>query len=377
MKLWKRAYGALKDKNSILIVNLSIKKTQLNTQFEVAIIKATSHDESKLDYKNTKRIFAWLHASPAYLKLLLCALSVRLQKTRSWVVAVKGLMLVHGVLRCSNIPTVQKIGRLSFDMSNFKDSCRETGRFGGLNDFVQSYFAFLDERSAFLYMDHNKDRKGAESALMQQLVKLQQLQSLLDILLQIKPRLKAIDLGLVYEVMDCLIIEIFSFYNRICNGVSTVLSGVYAADKVEAAMALAVLQKASRQSEQLVLYLNFCRRNGVFNASQFPKIEQIPEKDILKLEQIVNGGDSENQAMVLERFEPKEKQEEEEPKWVFKTIITDKWEVFDEAQDSNGHGFPDFLGKQAVVQNPSPALLNHLPSNKQTQKYELPDLITF
>ena len=70
--------------------------------------------------------------------------------------------------------------------------------------------------------------------------------------------------------------------------------------------------------------------------------------------------------MVLERFEPKEKQEEEEPKWVLKTIITDKWEVFDEAQDNNGNGFPDFLGKQAVVQNPSPAPLNHLPSNKQT-----------
>ena len=38
----------------------------------------------------------------------------------------------------------------------------------------------------------------------------------------------------------------------------------------------------------------------------------------------------------------------------------------DEAQDSNRNGFPDFLGKQAVVQNPSPAPLNHLPSNKQT-----------
>ena len=81
--------------------------------------------------------------------------------------------------------------------------------------------------------------------------------------------------------------------------------------------------------------------------------------------------------MVVKRFEPEEKHEEEETKWVFKTIIIDKWKVFDEESKINGNGFPNFLGKQAVVQNPSPTPFNHLSSKTQTQKHKLPDLITF
>ncbi|RVX19494.1 putative clathrin assembly protein [Vitis vinifera] len=127
MKLWRRASGALKDKNSMLIASLSSRNAPWNPRFEVTIIKATSHDESKVDYENIKRVFAWLHASPAYLKPLLSALSTRLQKTCSWVVALKGLVLMHGVLRC-NIPAVQNIGRLPFDLSNFRDSYRKSGR---------------------------------------------------------------------------------------------------------------------------------------------------------------------------------------------------------------------------------------------------------
>lgn len=369
MRLWKRAYGALKDKNSILIANLSIKKTSWNSEFEVAIIKSTSHDESKLDYKNTRRVFAWLHASPDHLTLLLCSLSLRLQKTRCWVVAIKGLVLIHGALRCNTL-AVRKIGRLPFDLSDYKDSCRKSGGFLGLDDFVQSYFSFLDQRTAFLFLDRNGDEKGTESALVQELVKVRQWQTLLDMLLQIKPELSVIEKGLVYEVMDCLVIEIFSFYNRIRNGISRLLSGVSAARKVEAAMVLEVLQKACNQNEHLSRYMSFCRENGVGNASKFPKIEPYHVRHILEVEQIVNRG-TEDQAMVVKRLEP-EKKEEEEPKWVLKTIITDKWEVFDEDPLSSGKDFPGFLGNQTVVENPCPAPLNYLP-----YQYELPDLITF
>ena len=372
MKLWRRASGALKDKNSMLIASLSSRNAPWNPRFEVTIIKATSHDESKVDYENIKRVFAWLHASPAYLKPLLSSLSTRLQKTCSWVVALKGLVLMHGVLRC-NIPAVQNIGRLPFDLSNFRDSYRKSGRTWGLNTFVQSYFAFLDQTSAFLYMERKEESKETESALVQELVKLQQWQSLLGILLQIRPQAKEMDIALVYEAMNCVIIEIFSFYNRICNRVARVLTGIYAAEKVEAAMALEILQKASQQREQLALYLNFCRKIGVFNESKFPEVEQIPKKDIQKLERIVSGV-SENQATVVKTIEPKE--EQEEPKRVLKTIITETWEVFDEDPDSNGIGFSNIPGKTTVGQNPSAAPLK-FPPNTHGQKYDFPDLISF
>lgn len=377
----------MKDKNSVVIANFSRRNAPWNPGFEVAIIKATSHDETKLDYKNTKRVFAWLHASPAYLKLLLCALSIRLQKTRSWVVALKGLMLMHGVLRC-NISGVQRIGRLPFDLSYFGDGCRRSGRNSGLNSFVQSYFEFLDQRSAFLCMEQNEERKETDTTRTGELVKLQQQQTLLDILLQIKPQAMEIDAGLVYEAMDCVIIEIFSFYNGICSEVSRVLTRIHAAEKVEAAMALEILRKASKQSEKLVLYLEFCREIGIFNAAKFPEVEKIPKRDIQRLERIVSA--RENKTMLAKRIEPKEKQEErdgvlqtiitekEGAQWVLRTIITEKWEVFDEEQDFiNGIAFfSSTPWKTTVEQNPTTTPTKFLPTMHE-HKYEMPDLITF
>jgi hypothetical protein len=106
MKLWRRAAGALKDQNSILAVSLSGQTRYRNSDLEAAIVNATSHDESYVDYRSAQRVFAWIRASPVSLKPLIWALA-----SRSWVVAIKGLMLMHGVF-CCKTAAVRRIGRL-------------------------------------------------------------------------------------------------------------------------------------------------------------------------------------------------------------------------------------------------------------------------
>lgn len=75
------------------------------------------------------------------------------------------------------------------------------------------------------------------------------------------------------------------------------------------------------------------------------KLNRSQKRISKKLERIVSGV-SENQATVVKTTEPKE--EQEEPKRVLKTIITETWEVFDEDPDSNGIGFSNIPGKQLL-----------------------------
>ncbi|KAK8490093.1 hypothetical protein V6N13_005216 [Hibiscus sabdariffa] len=116
MGLWNRVSGVIKDKNSVVLANLSGKTSFRNPVLETAIINATSHDDCRFDKRNAQTVFSWIRSSPISLLPLDWALSRRMEKTRSWVVAIKGLMLMHGAFNCKD-PGVQNMGRLPFDLS--------------------------------------------------------------------------------------------------------------------------------------------------------------------------------------------------------------------------------------------------------------------
>ncbi|CAK9159345.1 unnamed protein product [Ilex paraguariensis] len=386
MRLWQRASGALKDQNSIFIAGLSRRTALRNPDIEAAVIRATSHNDSSIDYRNAQRIYTWVRMSPAFLKPIVWSISIRLEKTRSWVVALKGLMLMHGVFCCKE-PAVQMIGRLPFDLSNFKDGHSNPGKTWGLNVFVRAYYAFLDRKSTFLFLN-SQERKGRrrgseESTLMQDLVRLQKLQGLVDMLFQIKPQAHGMIGTLVLEAMDCVIIEIFDMYSIVCNGIARVLVRIYSAGKVEAAMALKVLQKATEQGEELSLYFEVCRDIGVINASECPKIEQIPEEDIRELEDIINGVSEKSD---MNRSVPQEEKaivlREDEQKYSkssLKTIVTDNWEVFDEdSMKINGESRSVAMEKSMVRENPfAVSLIPSAHHHVYAKSEDLPDLISF
>ncbi|KAK4280245.1 hypothetical protein QN277_011891 [Acacia crassicarpa] len=66
MRLWQRLAEALKDKNSMWATRLSRHTSVRNPDLEVAATKATSYD---------------VHTPPLYLKNLIWALAMRMQKT--------------------------------------------------------------------------------------------------------------------------------------------------------------------------------------------------------------------------------------------------------------------------------------------------------
>ncbi|MCL7036766.1 hypothetical protein MKW94_019839 [Papaver nudicaule] len=340
MKLLKKASAVLKDKNSILQAHLSRKTSYRNPDLETAIIKATSHDERKIDYKNAQRVFNWVRNSPTFIKPLIWSLSTRMEKTRSWVVALKGLMLMHGIF-CCKIPIVKKIGRLPFDFSNFHDCHSKSNRVWSLSAFVRAYFAFLDQKSAFECIQYSEEdhvvmmkkqhRPIREAPMVQVLEELQRSQQLLDMLIQIRP--DGINTyTLILEAMDCIIVEIFDVYSRICSGIAGVLVGVLGASLLEAKMALRILQKAASQGEELSSYFEFCKDIGVLNASEFPKVEQIPEEDIRDLEKIIMNGVSEKKKCKPYHHQSREEKIKDQYAKInsSKAVVTRDWVVFDD-----------------------------------------------
>ncbi|KAF8040113.1 hypothetical protein BT93_B2362 [Corymbia citriodora subsp. variegata] len=384
MKLWKRAAGALKDQNSLVITALSRRTHLHNPDLQAAVIRATSHDEARVDYRNAQRVFAWVRTSPStHLKPLVWAISTRAHRTRSWSVALKCLMLLHGVF-CCKVPAVQRIGRLPFDLSDFSDGHSSPSRTWGHNALVRAYFNLLDQKSAFLHTDLKEIRKvkaaGPEDSIMAEIVMLQRLQSLLSLLLQVRPQAEGMHGTLVLEVMDCIIIEIFDTYSRVCSLIARVLSRIYGASQAEASMALAVLRQANAQGEELAEFFDFCKVYGVLNASEFPKVERIPEEDIQEVERMVNGrGEEETKAIVVRENAGSGGGELVLSSGkVLRTVVTNKWEVFDDGHDlmsvDDGNGSERDIVSIRSLNGPQP---QHQPHHVHASKLEIPDLITF
>lgn len=352
MKLLTRVSGLLKDQTSIWLASFSKRTALRNPDIEAAVIKSTSHDESRLDYHDAQRVFAWVRISPAYLKPLLWAIASRMHKTGSWAVALKGLLLVHGVF-CCQVPAVQRIGRLPFDLSSFKDRHTKRGESWGFNAFIRAYYSFLDHKSSFMLLHKEEQHKGQQhslvesrehgkSLMMKDLVLLQEMQDLLDMLLLIKPNTKSMVGALILEAMDCVVIEILDVYSGICSGIAKVLNMIYTAGKVEALMALKVLQKAAKQGDELSLYFQFCREIGVMNAAVHPQMQQIPEEDIKILEQIIDGVPEKRNYREMAPYEETKSDwerlrtqigvEQDSTSKNLKTIITNQWQEFNEVE---------------------------------------------
>lgn len=240
---------------------------------------------------------------------------------------------MHGIFCCNDVPAAQRIGRLPFDLSDFTDGHSNRSNSWGFNLFVRNYFAFLDQRSALVYQYqlHNK-RKREKPILEQELESLHEYQSLLDVLLEIKPRAHNMKVGLILEAMDCMIIEIYDVYDRICNGIAKVLWRMRAATREEAAMALDVLQKAAKQGGQLSSYLDFCKDFGVSNAHDCPPVMQIQVRDIVELERLINGiptGNDEGDLGIMYG--------EDEDELALRTTVTDNWVIFEDDIKRDDH----------------------------------------
>jgi hypothetical protein len=352
---WRRATAAVKDRRSLYLRRVAALRPRpasgvaaavlWSPELEAAVIRATSHDERSVDYGNAARVFALARASPVSVQPLMWALARRAGRTRCWAVALKALMLAHGLLlRPDLAPRSVRLGRIPFDLADFRDRSSPPSKSSGFSAFVRAYFRFLDTRSLFIAQDldavADTGETDGEDARLDHVTKQQHL---LHLLLQIRPYGDGMELGLIFEAMDCVVIEIFEVYSEICTGIARFLVAVLgsapmtprprpgetlaAARRRRAVQGMRVLKNAAEQSAQLSSYFELCQSLGVLNAAEFPAVERVADDDIRDLEKIIMNH------VVEESREDKQMKAlvavEETPP-ASKTVVTTEWVVFDD-----------------------------------------------
>ncbi|EXC21521.1 Putative clathrin assembly protein [Morus notabilis] len=95
----RKAIEAVKDQTSIGIVKVV---SNMVLELEVAIVKATSHDNDPVSEKYILEILNLTSYSRGYVHACVAVVSKRLGKTRDWILALKALMLIHYLLNDYN-----------------------------------------------------------------------------------------------------------------------------------------------------------------------------------------------------------------------------------------------------------------------------------
>ncbi|XP_066399522.1 putative clathrin assembly protein At1g25240 [Miscanthus floridulus] len=362
---WRRAAAALKDRRSLLLARLRPRRAGSSSswhhrELEAAVIRATSHEDRWMDYRSAARVFAWARSSPSVLRPVMWALARRARRTRCWVVALKSLMVAHGILLRSGLaPRAARAGRVPFELADFRDrssfSSSSAAKSLAFSAFVRAYFRFLDYRSLFAALedtsgddDANKCSDDPQTACLDRIAKKQ---FLLELLLQIRPYGDGMEVPLVLEAMDCALIEIFQVYSEICTAIARFLvSGVPGGPakptmrKAATAAGLKVLWRAAEQSAQLSSYFDLCRGLGVANARKLPAaFVRLKDDDVRDLERILM---SDTQDDNSDEAEPEAEAEgmtpadvkDAGPTSTTTTVVTTttEWVTFDDEKSSAG-----------------------------------------
>ncbi|KAF7817254.1 putative clathrin assembly protein [Senna tora] len=157
----RKAIGAVKDQTSIGIAKVA---SNLAPELEVAIVKATSHDDDPANEKYVREILSLMSFSRGYVHASVSTVSKRLSKTRDWIVALKALILVHRLMNegpplfQEEILYATRKGTRLLNMSDFRDEAHSSS--WDHSAFVRTYAMYLDQRLELMLFD----RKGGSAA---------------------------------------------------------------------------------------------------------------------------------------------------------------------------------------------------------------------
>lgn len=149
---FRKAIGAVKDKTSIGLAKVGSSASI--SDLEVAIVKATRHEEYPPDERYVREILNLTTYSRTFVSSCVSTISRRLNKTKNWVVALKALMLVQRLLAEGDSAYEQEIffatrrGTRLLNMSDFRDTSGKTNAWD-YSAFVRTYALYLDEQLEF------------------------------------------------------------------------------------------------------------------------------------------------------------------------------------------------------------------------------------
>ncbi|WVY94634.1 hypothetical protein V8G54_033722 [Vigna mungo] len=343
----RRALGAVKDQTSIGLAKVGSSASLAD--LDVAIVKATRHDEYPAEEKYIREILSLTCYSRAFITACVNTLARRLNKTRSWTVALKTLILIERLLLDGDPAYEQEIffstrrGTRLLNMSDFRDNSKSGS--WDFSAFVRTTALFLDERleykmqsrrgkSARYSVDEDEERereteaeiqKERETAvrstpvcdlkLEQLFSKMQHLHLLLERFLACRPTGAAKNHRIVIVALYPLVKESFHIYYDISDILSILIDRFPDMEVQECVKVYDIFCRVGKQFEELDLFYGWSRNIGIARSSEYPEIERITLKKLEVMEEFIKDKSALaqcNRPELLQNTNEKEEEEEKE-----------------------------------------------------------------
>ncbi|XP_076929358.1 putative clathrin assembly protein At2g25430 [Bidens hawaiensis] len=344
----RKAMGAVKDQTSIGIAKVA---SNMAPELEVAIVKATSHDDDPASDKYIREILQLTSYSRGYVSACVHAVSKRLSKTRDWIVALKCLILTHRLLNEGDIVFQQEIiyatrkGTRLLNMADFRDEAHSNS--WDHSTFVRTYGFYLDQKLDLIAYERKQSNGGNEEqdrfrddrwrsppyrgndygynddpgyggnmrrsrsfgdvkeGSSQQnnnnnnvtplrdmkperiFGKMGHLQRLLDRILSCRPTGLARNSRLVLFALYPIIQESFKLYADICEVLAILLDRFFDMEYQDCVKAFDAYVSAAKQIDELIGFYNWCKDMGIARSNEYPEVQKITSKLLETLEEFV------------------------------------------------------------------------------------------
>lgn len=307
-----RAYTSIKE-------NTFVRYAKIATvggfcDIDLILVKATSPEDIPLRDRYVLQLLKLFSVSPSSYRTFAASFTRRFSKTKCWRVALKCLILLHRLLRAlpCNSPFRTELlwtrsnGYLSLNPCPFRDTSSSNSH--DYTQFISSYANLLDEALDCLaidceqiYEDLEEESVDEEEEMILQsfpdkiksvgdkLEILPQLQSLIDRVIECKPKGAAARSFLIQCALKYIVRDSFFCYTNFRSEISTVLDHLIQLPYRNCMMAFNVYNKAAVQSDNLSEFYDWCKSVGLCGIYEYPFVDRIPEIQIQALENFLNG----------------------------------------------------------------------------------------
>ncbi|GMI83785.1 Phosphatidylinositol binding clathrin assembly protein 5a [Hibiscus trionum] len=312
----QKAIWRVKDRTRISLAKVG-GSTSL-ADLDVAIVKATRHEEQPADERYFREIIYITSYSRAYIFACVNTLSKRLNKTKSWTVALKSLMLIQKLLAEGDPEFQQEFffstrrGTRILNLSDFRDASQHQS--WDFSAFVRTYALYLDERLEYNIQDRRweKPKKNTlaqdaeqeeESVDKENVVKtysyfremkteeifatLSHLQQLLGRFLACRPTGAAKCHSVVTAALYQMVKESFQLYYDITELQAIFIERFMELDLAESLNVYDLFCRQGKQLDELDNFYSWCKTAGIGQSTEYPDIEKITLKKLGFIDEIM------------------------------------------------------------------------------------------